>query len=218
MTPIVTRVYVDSVCSTNCIGDAVMCTDVQPTPNGICVGQLDASQMRSSHTCLLPIPQLSHAAHKAHILPAMNNQSLISVGQICDDGFRVNSNEQFFFIRKGELLLTGCRERNTGLYFLDFTATHRTTSSSHQTSQALATFPEPDIFSAQSVHEMTTQKYLIQYLHRAAFSPVPSTWIAAIDNGFFATLPGLTSDLVRKHILKSMATAKGHLRQEQKNF
>ena len=218
MPPIATRGYVDSGFSTNCIGDAVMCTDVHPTPNCICVGQLDASQMRSSHTCLLPTPQLSHAARKAHILPAMNNRALISVGQLCDDGFRVNFYEQFVFIQKGKLLLTGCRERNTGLYFLDFTTTHQMASSAHQTSQSLATFPAPDNFSAHSVHKMTAQKDLVQYLQHAAFPPVPSTWIAAIDNGFFATWPGLTADLVRKHLPKSMATAKGHLRQEQKNL
>ena len=218
MPPIATRGYVDSGCSTNCIGDAVMCTDVHPTPNGICVGQPDTSQMRSSHTCLLPTPHISHAARKAHILPAMNNRALISFGQIYDDGFRVNFNEQFVLIRKGKLLLTGCRKRNTSLYFFDFTTTHQTASSAHQTSQALATFPSPDTFSAHLVHEITTQKDFVQYLHCADFSPVLSTWIAAIDNGFFVTWPGLTSDLVRKHLPKSMATAKGHLRQEQKNL
>ena len=126
MPSIATRGYVDSGCSTNCIGDAVMCTDVHPTPNGICVGQTDASQTRSSHTCLLTTPQIPHAARKAHILPAMNNRALISVGQICDDRFRVNFNEQLVFIRKGKLLLTGCRKSNTGLYFLDFMTTHQT--------------------------------------------------------------------------------------------
>ena len=65
---------------------------------------------------------------------------------------------------------------------------------------------------------MTTQKDLVQYLHRAAFPLVLSTWIADIDNGFFATWPGLTSDLANKQLPTSMATAKGHLRQEQKNL
>jgi hypothetical protein len=65
---------------------------------------------------------------------------------------------------------------------------------------------------------MTTKRDLIIYLHRAAFSPVVSTWTKAIDAGFFTTWPGLTSDLVRKHLPKSLATAKGHLKQSPKNL
>ena len=85
MPPIATRGYVDSVCSTKCISDAVMCTDIHLTPNGISVGQPHASQMRSFHTCLLSTLQISNAVRKAHILPAINNRALISVGQLCDD-------------------------------------------------------------------------------------------------------------------------------------
>ena len=47
---------------------------------------------------------------------------------------------------------------------------------------------------------------------------MPSTWIKAIDNGHFATWPGLTADLVRKHLPKSTATIKGHLNQQRKNL
>jgi hypothetical protein len=47
---------------------------------------------------------------------------------------------------------------------------------------------------------------------------VPSTWITAINNGHFATWPGLTADLVRKHLPRSTATVKGHLNQQRKNL
>ena len=58
---------------------------------------------------------------------------------------------------------------------------------------------------------------IVQYLHQSAFSPVVMTWTAAITSGFFTKWPGLTSTLVRKHLPKSLATAKVHLRQDQKN-
>jgi hypothetical protein len=64
---------------------------------------------------------------------------------------------------------------------------------------------------------MKTLQDLVVYLHRACFSPVTRTWTATIDAGYFATWPGLTSALVRKHLPKSIATAKGHLRQDRKN-
>ena len=61
---------------------------------------------------------------------------------------------------------------------------------------------------------MTMKADLVQYLHRAIINPVVSTWTQAIDSGFFSTWPGLTSDLVRKHLLKYLATTKSHLRQD----
>jgi hypothetical protein len=70
------------------------------------------------------------------------------------------------------------------------------------------------IHHANNVYELKKQADIITYLHQAACSPVPSTWCKAIDAGYFSTWPGLTSDLVRKHLPKSLSTAKGHLRQD----
>ena len=65
---------------------------------------------------------------------------------------------------------------------------------------------------------MRTKAVLVQYLHRFAFIPVVHTWTKAIDAGYFVTWPGLTSKLVRKHLPKLLATAKGHLKQDQNNI
>ena len=99
--------------------------------------------------------------------------------------------------------ITGQRYPSTGLYYIDL--------------------PEPPPVAPQSLHpfacspyKMRTKSDLIQYLHRCAFSPVVHTWTKAIDAGFFATWPGLTSELVRKHLPKLLATAKGHLQQDWK--
>eukprot|EP00957_Ditylum_brightwellii_P179373 13664745-Ditylum_brightwellii.AAC.1 len=58
----------------------------------------------------------------------------------------------------------------------------------------------------------------IQFLHEAVGSPVPSTWIDAINRGFFITWPGLTADNVRKYFPKSRATSQGHLEQKWQNI
>jgi hypothetical protein len=71
---------------------------------------------------------------------------------------------------------------------------------------------------ANNVHEMRNQSDLVAYLHRACFSPVRSTWLKAINAGYFATWPGLTAELVTKHLSKSIATAEGHLQQERQNL
>ena len=59
---------------------------------------------------------------------------------------------------------------------------------------------------------MSTLPALVQFLHRACFSPVMDTWCNAIDAGYFTTWPGLTSKLVRKHLPASIDTSKVHLR------
>jgi hypothetical protein len=59
---------------------------------------------------------------------------------------------------------------------------------------------------------------LIDFLHRACFSPTMSTWTQAIEDNFFATWPGLTAEAVRKYLPKSLATAKGHLKATPKNL
>jgi hypothetical protein len=45
--------------------------------------------MESSHTADLDIPELNDAASKAHIFPGMAHHSLLSVGQLCDEGYIV---------------------------------------------------------------------------------------------------------------------------------
>jgi hypothetical protein len=66
-------------------------------------------------------------------------------------------------------------------------------------------------------YEKNNQKYLMNYLHAACFSPVKSTWIAVIKNEYFLSWPGLTEHAMEKHLSKSTATTKGHLNQQRKN-
>ena len=69
---------------------------------------------------------------------------------------------------------------------------------------------------AVNVHSLCTKVDLIKYLHLASWSPVMNTWINAIDKGFFATFPGLDAQTVRKHLPKSVPTAKGHMKKIRK--
>ena len=57
---------------------------------------------------------------------------------------------------------------------------------------------------------MATKPDLGIYYQRAAFSPVPTTFITAINNGNFSTWPVLTAELISKYLPKSLTTAKGH--------
>eukprot|EP00957_Ditylum_brightwellii_P006274 476029-Ditylum_brightwellii.AAC.1 len=72
-------------------------------------------------------------------------------------------------------------------------------------------------FRCNNIYDIKIKKNIAQYLHASAFSPNPSTWMKAIQSGFFTTWPGLDKQLVRKHLEKSIATAKGHMKQQRKN-
>ena len=56
------------------------------------------------------------------------------------------------------------------------------------------------------------------FLHAACFSPVLSTLNKAIDNGHFNTWPGISNNLMKKHLPPSIASAKGHLNQERQGI
>jgi hypothetical protein len=45
----------------------------------------------------------------------------------------------------------------------------------------------PNISQCNHAHDNTNQKYLINYLYAACFSPVKSTWNKAIKNGNFSS-------------------------------
>ena len=48
-------------------------------------------------------------------------------------------------------------------------------------------------------------------------SPPKSTWIKAVNAQFFSTWPGLTPKAIKKYLIPSSTTTKGHLDQEQKH-
>ena len=48
---------------------------------------------------------------------------------------------------------------------------------------------------ANNVYAFNKKKDIVTYLHKAAYSPVKSTWIKAINAGFFTTWPGLTAEI-----------------------
>ena len=68
-----------------------------------------------------------------------------------------------------------------------------------------------------SAYEINKKEEIIKYLSAAMWNPVPQTWMQAIEAGFFATWPGLTSKLVRKYLTRTVETDKGHLRADRKN-
>ena len=65
---------------------------------------------------------------------------------------------------------------------------------------------------ANNVHRIRSKKVLIDYYHRAAGFPMKKTWLAALHRGEYRDWPGLTPELVSKHLPQDTEeTAAGHL-------
>jgi hypothetical protein len=109
-------------------------------------------------------------------------------------------------------ILEGARNERNGLWTVDLQA-----NNSHTDKDEIK---KPNFKSKQahSVYECTNKQDLVRFLHAAAFSSAQDTWLKAILAGHFATWPGLTEDLVRKHLPKEIATVKGHLSQKRKKL
>jgi hypothetical protein len=159
--------------------------------------------MESSHNAELDIPELNAAASKAHVFPGMANQSLLSVGQLCDEGYIVTFKQTFVTICDSEKsqILSGPRDLNTGLWRINLKQTNNHTT-------------EP---IANNVYKLRDTGALVHYLHKALFSPTKSAMLQAVKDGHLITWPGLTEDTINKH-LKLIATAMGHMNQRRQNI
>ena len=175
----------------------------------------DGSIIRAHETGDLPLKKLNKKATTVQVFKNLTSSSLLSVGQLCDDGCKVNFDDGHMIVSKDKsIILQGTRNKRDGLYDVTLKQ-HKSSQPIHTTT----TSPGTTTYKANVIIQKSkTKADLAQYLHACCFSPAPSTLIRAINNGNMITWPGLTPSLIRKHLEKSVATAKGHLDQEQKNL
>ena len=156
----------------------------------------NGNHIPSIGTTNIPWPNLPNTATKAHILPELNPHSLVSIGILCDHDCTATFNKHAITIhRHNQPIHTGPRLPN-GLW-------------------SLPLLHDQTKHHAYTLFTPKTQKQLVQWLHAAAFSPSSSTFLDAIQHNFFATWPGLTANIVRRHLTPSDATVKGHLDQQR---
>jgi hypothetical protein len=159
----------------------------------------NGATMESSHTAELDIPELNAAASKAHVFPGMANHSLLSVGQLCDEGYIVTFKQASVTICDSDnsKLLSGPRYVNTGLWRINLKQTNN----------------HIPYHIANNVYELLNKGALVHYLHKALFSPMKYAMLQAIKDGHLITWPGLTEDAINKHLKLTPATAMGHMSQ-----
>jgi hypothetical protein len=163
--------------------------------------------LSSSTTAELACPTFNLRARSVHIINDLASHSLLSCGQMCNAGYKVLfDNGQAQVIEgnvsvQGRIVIHGQHDHSTGLWTVPVD-----TNSTKQNE------------SINSVYEISKVYSTIQYLHAAAGSPIPSTFVKAIKAGNITTWPTLTPEHVNKYLEKSEATVKGHLNQTRKNM
>jgi hypothetical protein len=191
----------DSGCNINFLSAAAPCSDKQAVHVPLNVNMPNGTTIKSSHTCNLLLTDFPPQARQAHILPGLVHNSLISVGQLCDNGCSVTFTQDQVTVSKNEkCVMYGSRDPKSRLWRVDL-------KKRFETNQV----------QCNHAHDNSNQKYLINYLHAACFSPVKSTWITAMKNGNFTSWPGLTEHAVEKHLSKSTSSTKGRLNQQMQN-
>ena len=79
----------------------------------------NGENMQSTHTTLLPFTQMPLVARRAHVLLALQNKALLSIGQFCDSNFTAVFRKGQVKLRNDDTTITGQREPSTGLYYID---------------------------------------------------------------------------------------------------
>jgi hypothetical protein len=70
---------------------------------------------------------------------------------------------------------------------------------------------QPQLDVANNVYELRNTGALVNYLHKAMFSPTKSALLQAVKNGHLVTWPGLTEKAINKDLKLTPATTMGHM-------
>jgi hypothetical protein len=205
LTPPLLKPHVTSIADSGCTGPFLLvnapCLSKVESQNPLTVRLPNGATMESSHTAELNIPELNAAASIAHVFPGMSNHSLLSVGQLCNEGYIVtfrNASVTIYNPQEFEIL-SGARDLDTGLWRINLRKDNQ------QFQQSVA----------NNVYEINNTGALVHYLHKALFSPKKSALLQAVKNGHLVTWPGLTEGAIHKHLKLTPATAMGHMNQRR---
>ncbi len=162
------------------------------------VALANGSTNNAMHTTDLPFDALTNDARKAHVLPGLWSNSLVSIGKLADAGYTtifhpagrgvtVHQKKSVHIRLLHKPVLQGWQDEN-GLWQLSREPTAPILVSKTVTQEA-----------ASNVYSLPSILQAIKYLHAAEGFPTKDTWVKAIKYGNYVSWPGLTIDAVNKH-------------------
>ena len=100
-------------------------TNLSPNPHGPTVTLPDMSTIRAEQQGFLPISSLSKEAKRTQVFSEITNASLISIGQLCDDGCEAKFTRKSMSVSKnGEKIMEGVRNFDDGLWDISLDQLH----------------------------------------------------------------------------------------------
>ena len=200
---------------------------------------LNATGKPSNKTFRMPTGTLSNArelmhlkhnlrypARDMHLVEDVTLASLISNGKFADAGYATLYDDRraaIFDLTKTKIsastkpVLKGWRTCD-GLYRipLEPTAVEQAKLAATKATGACANLkPPPKSEAVSNVFELRTQPEIVRYYHAAAGFPTKATWLKAIKNNQYSSWPGLTPEIVDKHVPESEETQKGHMKKQK---
>jgi hypothetical protein len=158
----------------------------------------DGSQINTTAQGNLPLH--SSLNIEGFVYPHLPNESLLSIGQLCNQGcIAIFEKEHFYIMKNGKLILKGRRNFKDGLWDVPFEK-HKIDTINY------------------IINKDQSKTELAKYLHACAFSPVISTLQDCITKGNFITWPGIDNINFKKILKTTEATLQGHLDQERKGL
>ena len=126
----------------------------------------------------LQLPNVSEQTSATDNLPTFRH-SLISVGQLCDDGCTATFSKHrcTIYNKNKKPDITGSRNPTTGLYEQDMTIQK---TKYHPNYKILVRNQQTQQQSNATLPTKNLQEH-IKYLHQCAFSPTTRTWIQAVQ-------------------------------------
>jgi hypothetical protein len=157
--------------------------------------------MHATHEAELDFPALPLAARSVKLVPNLASGTLVSVGQLCDNGCQALFDKRSVTIfYDNRPVLHGTRPGSRSLWTLT-----PSTLTSIPPTLAFANAARPAFLPSS-----TLAANIVAFMHAALGSPVLSTLQKALDSGFLPGIPGLTSQSLRNNPPFSVATVKGH--------
>jgi hypothetical protein len=134
----------------------------------------------------------------------MDTHSLLSFGQLCDEGYIVTFKQASVTICDSEKapILSGPRDLSTGHWRINL---------KHKNNHIPETI-------ANNVDELRNTGALVHYLYKTLFSPTKSAILQAVKDRHLITWPGLMEDSINQHLKLTPATAMGHMNQRRQKI
>jgi hypothetical protein len=121
-TPPLLKPHETAILDSGCTGHFLLvnapCLNKVKSQTPLMVRLPNGATMESSHTTALNIPELNAAASIEHVFAGMANHSLLSVGQLCNEGYIVTFRNTLVTIcdPKECQIISGARDLDTGLW------------------------------------------------------------------------------------------------------